>query len=226
LLDVAVLSGAGVDILAHCMFPNAVDVTHLMEAEISVEDDARYTYLERHVHGKEGGVLVVPKAKVRLGEHASFETEFELIAGRVGRIDIDYETWCAARSSMKMTARIAGRGDDLVNVREIGHLDGEGASGVLLSRIALRDRAQADVYNELTASAADAFGHVDCKEIVQDGAVAKATPIVNVGHPLARVTHEAAIGSVDSKQLQTLMARGLTEDQAVEMIIRGLLSRH
>ncbi|MCR4397120.1 MAG: SufD family Fe-S cluster assembly protein, partial [Candidatus Saccharicenans sp.] len=32
------------------------------------------------------------------------------------------------------------------------------------------------------------------------------------------------IGSVDSKQLQTLMARGLSEDEAVDLIIEGLLS--
>jgi Fe-S cluster assembly scaffold protein SufB len=29
--------------------------------------------------------------------------------------------------------------------------------------------------------------------------------------PLAHVTHEAAIGSVDSRQLQTLLSRCLTE---------------
>jgi hypothetical protein len=45
-----------------------------------------------------------------------------------------------------------------------------------------------------------------------------------VTHPLAHVTHEAALGSVDSLQLQTLMARGLAEEQAVETIIEGLLA--
>ena len=65
---------------------------------------------------------------------------------------------------------------------------------------------------------------MDCKEIVQDRAVAKAVPVVEVSHPLAHITHEAAIGSVDSKQLQTLMSRGLTEDEATDLIIEGLLS--
>ena len=54
--------------------------------------------------------------------------------------------------------------------------------------------------------------------------VAKAVPIVEVNDPTAHVTHEAAIGSVDSKQLQTLLSRGLTEDQAVDLIIEGMLS--
>jgi Fe-S cluster assembly scaffold protein SufB len=126
---------------------------------------------------------------------------------------------------MRMIARMSGRGDDQIRIRETAHLEGAGSTGVLLSRIAVRESARADVYNELTASAPDARGHVDCKEIVQGQAVARATPVVNVRHPRAHVTHEAAIGSVDSRQLQTLMARGMTEDEATELIIRGLLSR-
>jgi Fe-S cluster assembly scaffold protein SufB len=87
----------------------------------------------------------------------------------------------------------------------------------------VRDEATAEVYNELTASAPFARGHVDCKEIVQGSAIARATPIVAVRHPLAHVTHEAAIGSVDAKELETLMARGMAEDDAVDLIVAGLL---
>ena len=37
----------------------------------------------------------------------------------------------------------------------------------------------------------------------------------------AKVTHEAAIGSVDKKQVETLISRGLDESEAVDMIVRG-----
>lgn len=46
---------------------------------------------------------------------------------------------------------------------------------------------------------------------------------VRLFHPEAKVTHEAAIGSVDKKELETLMARGLTPEQAVELIVSGIL---
>ena len=111
-----------------------------------------------------------------------------------------------------------------MRIHEKADLVGEGARGVLTTNIAVRDTAQADIRNTLTASAPGARGHVDCKEIVQGEAVAKAVPIVEVRHPKAHVTHEAAIGSVDSKQLETLMTRGLSEDDATELIIGGLLS--
>jgi Fe-S cluster assembly scaffold protein SufB len=211
-------------LLAHCTFPNAVDVTHTMDAEIVVEDGAEYSYLERHVHGPEGGVVVLPKARVRIGADARFKTEFQLVKGRVGKIDVDYEANVGARSVLEMVARISGRGNDEIKLQEAARLEGEAARGVLTSYIAVRDRAHAEVHNTLVANAPSARGHVDCKEIVQDEATATAVPIVDVKHPKAHVTHEAAIGSVDTKQLETLMARGLTEDDAVELIIQGLLS--
>jgi len=40
----------------------------------------------------------------------------------------------------------------------------------------------------------------------------------------AKVTHEAAIGSIDKKQMQTLMARGLDKEEAVRVIVKGMLT--
>ncbi len=49
--------------------------------------------------------------------------------------------------------------------------------------------------------------------------------MVRVRDDRAYVTHEAAIGTVDKKELETLMARGLDEERAVDVIIRGMLAR-
>ena len=224
-LDIRIRQDAHASFLAHCTFPNAVNVRHLMDAVIEVEPGARYAYFERHVHGTGGGVNVVPYAKVMVHEGAEFTTEFELIKGRAGRIDFAYETECGPRSVVDMTARINGRADDLIVIREKAHLAGAEARAALVTHIALRDSARAEIYNDMVATGDRARGHVDCKEIVLGGAVARAVPTVEVRNPSAHVTHEAAIGSVDSRQLQTLLSRGLTEDEATDLIIEGLLSK-
>jgi Fe-S cluster assembly scaffold protein SufB len=64
---------------------------------------------------------------------------------------------------------------------------------------------------------------MDCTEIVRGDAVARNVPAVVVRDDQARVTHEAAIGSVGMKQLETLMARGLDEEKAVDVIVLGML---
>ena len=51
----------------------------------------------------------------------------------------------------------------------------------------------------MEAHAQGARGHVDCREIIKDRAIGRAIPIVLVTNPLAKVTHEAAIGTVDKK---------------------------
>jgi Fe-S cluster assembly scaffold protein SufB len=224
-LTIRIGQQAHASFLAHCTFPNARNVQHLMNAEINVEPGAHYAYFERHVHGSGGGVTVVPKATVTVHEGAEFTTEFELIKGRAGRIDFTYNTECHARSIVEMTARINGRESDQIRLHEKACLSGTEAKAALISHIALRDQAQAEIFNEILALGDRARGHVDCKEIVLGEAIAKAVPVVEVRNPTAHVTHEAAIGSVDSKQLQTLLSRGLTEDQATDLIIEGLLSK-
>lgn len=224
-LNIEIQEDAKASILAHCTFPNARRVEHVMDATITVQAGARYSYFERHVHGPYGGVNVIPNAKIVLREGAEFTTEFELIKGRAGRIRFNYEATCHARSVLEMTARINGREDDTIHIQETAHLVGEEARAALISHLALRDHARAEIYNTMTASAARARGHVDCKEIVVGDAFAMAVPVVEVNHHSAHITHEAAIGSVDSKQLQTLLTRGLNEEEATDIIIEGLLSK-
>jgi Fe-S cluster assembly scaffold protein SufB len=61
------------------------------------------------------------------------------------------------------------------------------------------------------------------RAVSRERATARAEPIVDVSHPLARVTHEAAVGTVDQTQLETLMAYGLRPEEAIDVIVTGIL---
>jgi Fe-S cluster assembly scaffold protein SufB len=122
-----------------------------------------------------------------------------------------------------MTARISGRRDDEIKIYQKAHLKGEAARGALKTHIAVRDRALADIYHTLIASAPFARGLVNCRQFVCDRAVASVVPIVEVHHPLAHVTHDASLGSIGAGQLEALMCRGLTREEAADRIIEGLL---
>lgn len=224
-LKIIIEENSSISFLTHCTFPNAVNLEHIMNADITVGKGASYKYFERHIHSDSGGIKVIPKTKIFLDEYAHFKTEFELIKGRVGFMDVDYKAECSSHSILDMIARISGRKNDIIKINESGWLKGDHSRGVLASSIALRDDSRAEIFNELIADGDYAQGHVDCKEIIQDRGVARAVPIVQVNNPKAHVTHEAAIGSVDSKQLDTLMSRGISEDDAVDMIIQGMLRK-
>jgi len=222
-INTVIEENASATFIASCTFPNAKNIQHLMDATITIEKGASFSYFERHIHGPEGGVTIAPVTKVFVKENSRYSTEFELIKGAAGIIELDYEAECEKDAVVDMKTRIFGRLKDKIHIKEAAHLKGENSVGVLTSHIALKDEANAIVENEIIADGAFARGHVDCKEIVQDNARARAIPIVQVNDHRAHVTHEAAIGSVDSKQLETLLSRGLTENEATELIIQGLL---
>jgi hypothetical protein len=215
--------GAEVNLLAHCIFPNAVKIVHQMKAHIRVGRDAAYDYHEVHFHGETGGTQIIPHAKIELEQGARLTTTFQLTRGRVGNLDIEYDVEAAAMATAQMEALVLGYGDDRIRIREKCRLNGEHSRGLIKSRVAVKEEATSEVISEMVADARHARGHVDCVEIVRDKASARAVPIVDVYHCTAKVTHEAAIGSVNKKELETLMARGLSREEAVDVIIRGML---
>ena len=215
--------GAEVGFLVHCTFPNAIDLEHVMEARIHVGPGATMRYSETHYHGPHGGISVLPTTHAQVDEGGWLESEFNLTHGRVGRLDVRFEVDVAAAGVIELTTKAYGLAEDEIKVNEIIRLNGEGARGLTKTRVAVRDKAVSEIYTTTEGNAPSAVGHMDCTEIVRDAAVAHNVPVVIVRHERARVTHEAAIGSVNRKEMETLMARGLDEDEAVDIIIRGML---
>jgi len=223
-LKVDVQPNSRVSVIAHCIFPHAVNVTHKMDAEIKIGDNAEFSYQETHYHGEFGGVRVIPKAKIWVGKRSIYSSTLTLIKGCVGLLDYDFEVFGEEKSISELTVKVFGKKEDDIKIAERIHLNGREARGLAKSRLVLKDNAKAVVMGETYGNAPFARGHVDCMEIVDgEGVIARAIPVVYVKDKQAKVTHEAAIGSIDKKQMQTLMARGLNEEEAVDVIVRGIL---
>jgi len=223
MMDVALERNSSATFIAHCIFPNAEKVRHIMDAKVDIGENAEMRYSETHYHGLYGGIEVMPKLTVKVGKKGRYFTDFTLTTGRVGKLAIDYEVDAGEDSIAELTTRVFGHGNDEVKIREKVVLAGENARGLIKARVAVEDEATAEITGITEGNAAHSRGHVDCMEIVKDHAVAKAIPLVQVNNPLAKVTHEAAIGSVDKRQMETLMAHGLSPEEAVDVIVKGIL---
>jgi Fe-S cluster assembly scaffold protein SufB len=222
-MDVRLEAGAAAHFIAHCVFPKAEKVRHIMDATVTIGDGAEMRYSETHYHGMHGGVEVVPKAVVTVGRNGRYFTDFTLTTGRVGKLALDYTVAAADDSVTEIVARVFGHATDDIHIKDKVLLAGKNARSIIKTRVAIEDEATAEVTGITEGNAPGARGHVDCMEIVKDHAVAKAIPIVQVNDPGAKVTHEAAIGSVDKRQMETLMAHGLSPEEAVDVIVKGIL---
>lgn len=212
-------------IYSHCTFPNSVENHHNMEGVFKVGKNAKFTYIEQHYHGEKSGAIVTPKLRIEIAEGGQFISDFSLTKGTVGKVEIRLEAFLKKNARAEIKTKVFGSSvKDQVKIVDIVHLDGENSKSLVTMRAAAKNGGNVLMEGETFAKAPGAFGHIDCQEIViGKNSVAKAIPIVEVTNDQARVTHEASVGKINQKELETLMTRGLNEDEATEMIIDALM---
>ena len=66
--------------------------------------------------------------------------------------------------------------------------------------------------------------HLECRGLILNGGSIHAIPELNGKADGVEMSHEAAVGKIAQEEIQYLMSRGLTEDEATATIVRGFLS--
>ena len=115
-LKVNAQDNSEVNVIAHCIFPNAVKVIHKMDAEIDIGNNAKFNYKETHYHGDFGGIEVIPKAKIKIGANAIWQSTFTLSQGLVGILDYDFEVFCQDKGIAELVVKAYGKGHDDIKV--------------------------------------------------------------------------------------------------------------
>jgi Fe-S cluster assembly scaffold protein SufB len=77
---------------------------------------------------------------------------------------------------------------------------------------------------EMIGKVAGCKGHLECKGLILKDGLMHAIPELQGLVPGVEMSHEAAVGKIDQREIEYLMARGLDEDEAVSTIVRGFLN--
>ncbi len=76
----------------------------------------------------------------------------------------------------------------------------------------------------LIGVAPDIKAHLECKGLLLKGGVINSIPQLEGTVEGVDMSHEAAVGKVAQDEINYLMSRGLSEDEAISTIVRGFLS--
>ncbi|WP_087037083.1 SufB/SufD family protein [Thermococcus litoralis] len=219
--DIAVGKASKVKFLSHCIFPYAKDFTHDAYAKIKIEEGAQVVYEDEHVHGE--GVRMISKTEVEVGRKGRYSGKFSLTKHRARELKLEMEVKLDDHAVTELVSKVKAIKDDSVEVKEIAYLSGNHSRANLKTTVIAFDNARANVINEAYGLGDYAKGHVECHEIVKGGADVQTVPLLRVKNDKAELTHEASIGRINEAQLMQLMAKGLSEEEAAELIIKGLL---
>jgi Fe-S cluster assembly scaffold protein SufB len=203
--------GATVNFISHCSFPWSTKLTHKMTAIVRIGKNATMTYADAHFHSEEGGVTVISDTHAIVEENGKYKNSFELTRTRVGKLVVKMDVDLKEGAIADLESKVRGRADDDISIKESLGLNGK--------------EAHARIVNEAFGNAPYSKGHIECTEITKGADVDVATlPVLKVTNDLSELTHEASIGRINSRQLDTMMAKGMTEEEATEFIIKGMLS--
>ena len=214
-----------VKVQAHCSFPNADGLTHKMFGHFYIGNNCKFEYSETHYHGEKSGATVAPVTMMYVGKNSTFENNFNLTKGTPGKVKITLDIYAMENSVIKSNIRAFGKNkNDSIRIRDAIFLEGKNARSVLKMKAAAQDGGEVLMYGITEANAPRCNGHVECSEIVLGkGSICRARPFIRAIDPTSSVSHEASLGRFPQKWLDEIMAKGLTEEEATEILIQAML---
>lgn len=216
--------GADVHYLEGCTAPNySSDSLHAAVVEIYIKDNAhcRYTTIQNWSNNVYN--LVTKRAKVEANGH------MEWIDGNLGSgITMKYPCCILNGDSAKGTCisvafakdqQILDAGAKMIHLaphtsskiisKSIGHNGGEVSYRGIVKH---------------TKNAINAKSSIECDTILMDDKSKSDTiPINIIDNDTSSIAHEATVSKINDEQLFYLMSRGLSEEQATQMIIMGFI---
>ena len=224
IFNITVEENSSVNFISHCSFPWSEDFTHEAEMYVHVKPGGRMEYRDEHFHSESGKINLKSKVKAVVEKGGYFADFFKLTRTRIGKMDLFMEISLDEDAVGHLDSTVKASKDDRVSIKEVLNLNGSRSRGIAKTTVVALDKARVVVINEAYGNAEGTKGHIVCEEITKgEGVIVNASPILEVRNEKAELTHEASIGRVNQKQLETLMAKGLSEEEATNLIIKGIV---
>jgi len=193
---------------------------HIAVTEIFVREGATLTYTM--VHDWAPDVEVRPRTGIAVETGGTYLSNYIALT-RVKHIDTNPLATVAGGGTARFNSILYAKEGSHFDVGGRIRLSGSGARGEIVSRV-VATKSTVISRGLIEGGSADTKGHMECNGIIlDDDAVIHAIPELKATYPDTELSHEAAVGKIAGEQLNYLMSRGLTEEEARALIIRGFL---
>jgi len=203
-------------------YSKTLEGLHLGVTEIYVKRGAKLNYTMVHKWGRSfhvrprTGIFVEDKATllynyITVGEVGSLQSYPNVtIAGEKAKLSMNNILYLTGQSEVDLGGEVNVKGVDS-NVELI-------TNAVASGKVRLVSRGT------IVSEAPKVRGHISCRALMlSNEAEVSAVPILISRNMDSELTHEAAIGKIAEEQLFYLRSRGLKQEEAESLLIRGFL---
>ncbi len=213
--------GSELHMITGCTTPTHVQRgLHLGISEYYVQKDAKVSFTMIHSWGKE--VEVRPRTGIVLGEGASMSNNYIMLRPVKTLQTFPTATLAGKGAVASFNSVIYSTMGD-IDIGSNVFLDAPETSAESISRVV---SVGGDVIarGRMTGRVPGARAHLECVGLLlSDKGRIYSIPELDGQSRDLDMSHEAAVGRISEEELEYLMARGLTSDEATSVIVRGFL---
>lgn len=196
---------------------------HVGVSEMYLKPGSKITFTM--VHNWAEQVEVRPRTGIKLADNATYLNNY-ILTSPVRSLQSYPTAYCDGVNSRAVFQSIqGGKKDSIIDVGSRAILNAPGARSEIISRAVSQDESKIYSRGHLAGTVPDVRGHLECHGLVlSDDSLIYAVPELEASSANLEMSHEAAVGKIDEDEINYLTARGISEEEAASMIVRGFLS--
>jgi len=215
--------GSEAQLITGCaVHPNVHRGLHVGISEFYVKEDAKLTFTMTHSWAQ--GFETRPRSAALIEDNAAFVSNY-MCFKPVKSLQMYPVAYCKGENSrVSFNSLLYGSGTSYIDIGSKVVLQNEGSRGEVVARAIATDNAQIYARGFLQGEHGDSKAHLECRGLLlSDKAMIYAVPELVAKAQGADLSHEAAVGKIAEEQIQYLMARGFSEEEAEALIVRGFM---
>ncbi len=215
--------GADLQIISGCATSHKVSsALHVGISEFFVRKNAKISFTMIHKWGD--NITVTPKSSAIVEENGVFISNY-ISFDKVKYLKMYPTVYLNGKNSVgRFSSIVFGPEGSHIDLGSRCILNGENSKAEIVSRTV---SAGGDIIarGHLVGAAKNIKAHLECNGLIlKDKGLIHAIPELEAHLNEVDMSHEAAVGKIAEEEIEYLMARGLTEEEATSAIVRGFLN--
>ncbi|MHA1835551.1 MAG: SufB/SufD family protein, partial [Candidatus Odinarchaeia archaeon] len=203
--------------------PNLEPALHIGVSEFYVKKNAKLTFTM--IHRWSENSYVRPRSAIIVEEGGVFINNY-VILGPVKDLQTYPKVYLRGKNAKaELYSVIYGAGSSTYDIGGKIILEEENTSGKVVSRAIADGESKIYARGELVGKASNSRAHLECNGLLlSEKAKLYAIPQLSAEVTGVDLSHEASVGKIQQEQLIYLMSRGLSEEEANSLVVRGFMT--
>ena len=194
---------------------------HNAITDMFVGKGATMTFNMIHSWGETSKVF--PKTKVHVDEGGTFISNY-VVWEKVREIISNPKAYVKKGGKAVMQSLVYAHKDTVLDIGGRINLEGKESSGEILSSV-VSEGGEYKTVTEIVGEGDESRGHIECNAVLLENAgEVETVPLLKAKNSSVQLSHEASIGKISKEEIQYLQTKGLSEDQARELIVKGFVN--